>query len=147
MCTEGMQGEPFQGVKAQRDKSRRKGGRTWRLEPGHPEGQATCRAKPLGIDTARPWLIGLSLMTNAAVCTWPTSRQQNSSITPSAAPHFLPLSPSVKGGPPPPSARSSVSCLHGAGSAASVYLAVKVLCADKARLMQQVSMYRHCIRL
>lgn len=52
MCTEGMQGEPFQCVTAQRDKSRRKVGRTWRLEPWHPEGQATCRVKPLGIDTA-----------------------------------------------------------------------------------------------
>lgn len=31
-------------------------GRTPRLEPWHPEGQTTCRAKPLGIDTA-PYMI------------------------------------------------------------------------------------------
>lgn len=67
MCTEGMQGELFQRVKAQRGESKRKEGEkrggTLESEPWHPEGQPTCRAKPLGIDTA-PSMINMAVTYN-----------------------------------------------------------------------------------
>lgn len=56
------QGEPFQ------EDSRRDGSvRTLRLGPWHPEGQPTCRAKPLGIDTT-PYMIN-SAATYNKCCT------------------------------------------------------------------------------
>lgn len=77
------QGEPFQ------EDSRRDGSvGTLRLGPWHPEGQPTCRAQPLGIDTTLTWLIVLPLITNAALCTWPTSRQKKHNIP---ASHTSPL--------------------------------------------------------
>lgn len=59
----GMPGEPFQGKDSGGDSS------VWtpRLGPWHPEGQPTCRAKPLGIDTT-PYMIN-SAATYNKCCT------------------------------------------------------------------------------
>lgn len=56
MCKDGLQGEPSQGSKALGDEKRRNTGRSTRLMLWHPEGDPTCRAKPLGIDTS-PYMI------------------------------------------------------------------------------------------
>lgn len=61
VCTEDKQKEAFQRVRGCRGS---RGAGTWsrnragtpRLEPWHPEGRPTCRAKPPGID-AGPYMI------------------------------------------------------------------------------------------
>lgn len=106
MCTEGMQGEPFQSVKAPRDTRRKVGrtGRTQRLEPWHLEGQPTCRAKPLGIDTA-PSMINRAVTYDKCSTVYVTyfkiaETQRYSFFCSSFIP---PVSPYVKGGPTTPS--------------------------------------------